>query len=379
MKVAIGMLRMDWRRWGKAPALAFMLMGLLVAYLAARELGDLSFVIAVVLWAAALLGFLHSEERLTWVDHNPRLEQLLTAYVSPVRERPYTATPSYSRPAPATPRPFVPDPLPATAPLPIPDISGFVVEDITEVGKKRLLSHRDMLTESRHPGVCVLFRGPEGTGKTSHARNMLGRLSKDNIVKTTRVVALTDEGLHQLDDGLGPDPKKLKKLLAQGLDGVILLDNLTRLVAASDGRGTAVIGQSLSDLAHDHPHRVFVVVVGTTDEIKSLNPPGHEWIKNFDGKFIEVPAFSRKTIEIIMANLLLRENLQLSYGAEHQLSTQISAMVAAGEGFQSGHTINTFFGNILTNQRHRLSKNAAHDRQKLQGEDIEYAEWRIHQ
>jgi hypothetical protein len=169
------------RQWQALP-LPVRLMGMFLGFMAViwltRWLGGISVLVALLLWCAVGIGLLHASGRLAWVDRYPWAARILEGFAP----RFASGLPTAARSAASTPAPPQPGEARAQPPSPAPpvavDLARFVGLDGVFADIDELVATRAGRIRPVAPATLVLLVGPHGTGKSSVALALVGKLHR---------------------------------------------------------------------------------------------------------------------------------------------------------------------------------------------------------
>jgi hypothetical protein len=181
---------------------------------------------------------------------------------------------------------------------------------------------------------------------------MASALHKATVVKSERLVALSDDELPGLSDSYGPNADVLKNLsdhIQSSLDGVLLIDDLDRLISFSSGQVALETGSRILNVARRYPGRLIVICTGSRESFTRLDP-GNRWLGQLNVRRIEFFALAEEALRQIFMNLLSNQGFELASDAERALRIQIKEIMhQGGDEFDNVYAIRRFVDSVLHN------------------------------
>ena len=162
----------------------------------------------------------------------------------------------------------------------------------------------------------IILFGPPGTGKTMLARNLAEKLKCESVSKTSAVSLLdkffgsSEEHIRQLFEH---EPKKFHMVILDELEAICPI----RTSGNPDSKFYTGLTNQLLSLLDGVDHDPYVIVVGTTNNLKSIDPailrPGR-----FDLLLeVKLPdAAARSDILKVYTDNLINKNLMEKYDVE---------------------------------------------------------------
>lgn len=315
----------------------------------AKWLGSASVLLAICIWVLVLTGLLYAGGRLMWLDRYPAVGRLLTIYApSAARVDGPSADIRYAAKAGAAVAPARPS---------IPDIKHFVgIADVKDEITS-LIDSRSMLKSTLAPATIVFLIGPRGTGKSSLALTMANDLYQAKIIKSDRIVTLSETGLPGLSDSYGQSAKVLNDLTAlvqSALDGVLLIDDLDHIVSLVHGTIAQETGSRILDVARRYPGRLFVLCTGSMEAFTVLDPP-RRWLGQLNVRKIGVSALADRDLQAIFLQFLSSQGYGIEPEAERSLALRLRELrQEGGDAFDNAHAARRLVDAVLHNHGLRL-------------------------
>jgi len=207
------------------------------------------------------------------------------------------------------------------------------------------------------PATLVVLVGPRGTGKSSVALAMAASLRTAGIVKTDRIVPISEADLPGLSDSYGPSADVLKSISDRALgalDGVVLLDDLDRMISLASGGVALETGTRLLAVARAHPGRLFMIGTGSTEALARLDPT-KRWLGQFNVRRVNFAPLDDDALKTIFLRLLGAQGCRLASDAERALAVRIREIrQEGGEEFDNAHAARRLVDNVLFNYGLRL-------------------------
>jgi hypothetical protein len=344
-----------WRRLPLPLRLGLGIFGIFVLIWVSHSLGGASIPLAGMLWGLAVIGVLHSSDRLLWIDRYPAASRLLNSYA------PRFALSTYSpgHQVQSSSKGQAPAAVPAVA---IPDVSRFSGLDLVWESINRLIQSRSVVNNTIQPATITFLLGPRGTGKSSVSLALARELSLKNIVKTNRIVRISEEELPGLGYSFGPTAEAVKEAesrFAAALDGVLLIDDIDRLASPSGGDpGTGLfIGPALLTLARRAPGRLFIVATGSERSLTVLDPR-KRWLGQFNVQSIAFAHLNAAALTEIFMHLVTSQGLHLTPEADRALVIKIKEFQAVPregpDAFDNAHAVRRLVDAVLYNRGLRI-------------------------
>jgi energy-coupling factor transporter ATP-binding protein EcfA2 len=349
------------RQWQSLP-FPVRLAGMFLAFMAViwltRWLGGISVLVALLLWCAVGIGLVHASGRLAWVDRYPWAARILEGFAPrfafglPSAARSAASTAAAPQPGEARAQP--PSPRiecgAGSAPPVSVDLSRFVGLDGVLADVDELVATRAGRIRPVAPATLVLLVGPRGTGKSSVALALAGKLHRADGLRSDRIVGITPTELHGLGGSYGPSEDVLKSVsdrIQAALDGALLIDDLDWLAASAGGQAAAEVGNRLLAVARRYPGRLFVIGTGSSTAIGRLDP-ANRWLNHLHVRRIDFPPLSNAALQDIFVRLLEEKGLRLADDSDRAVRIQIEERRAqGGEEFDNAHAIRRLVDDVL--------------------------------
>jgi energy-coupling factor transporter ATP-binding protein EcfA2 len=338
------------------------LAGIFLAFMAViwltSWLGGISVLVALLLWCAVGIGLLHASGRLAWVDRYPWAARILEGFAPrlaiglPTALRSAASTPAPPQPAEARGQP--PSPRiecgAGSAPPVAVDLARFVGLDGVFAEIDELVATRAGRIRPVAPATLVLLVGPRGTGKSSVALALAGKLHRAGGLSSDRIVGIAPMELHGLGGSYGPSDDVLKGVsdrIQAALDGALLIDDLDWLAAGAGGQAAAEVGNRLLAVARRYPGRLFVIGTGSSGAIGRLDP-ANRWLSHLHVRRIDFPPLSTAALQDIFVRLLEEKGLRLADDADRAVRIQIEERrTQSGDEFDNAHAIRRLADDVL--------------------------------
>jgi hypothetical protein len=214
---------------------------------------------------------------------------------------------------------------------------------------QRLREDRGLPTvaTSRH----LVFTGNPGTGKTTVARlvaelyRSLGVVSRGHLVETDR------SGL--VAGYVGQTAARTREVVAEALDGVLLIDEAYALARSDDGRdyGREAI-DTLVKLMEDHRDRLVVIVTGYPDEMADLVASNPGLGSRFP-RTIHFPDLTTDELVAVAHHVAARHGYRWSEDAAVILHADLAAR-PRGLGFGNARLVRNLFEAAVARHATRL-------------------------
>jgi len=320
-------------------------------------LGSLSILLAAGCWGVTLAGVLYASDRLPMAERFPplrrALEQLAPKYA-------YAAAPVVSRSmaAPAGSAGAAQSPPPAPA-FVIPDVSRFSGLDRIWEGIRRVIESRAIATSTVQPATILFLLGPRGTGKSSVSLALAKELTLKQVVKSDRIVRISEEELPGLGYSFGPTDEALKdaeRRFTASMDGVLVIDTIDQLVSGEAGSGL-LMGPLLLNAARRAPGRLFVIATGSERALTVLDPK-RRWLNQFNVQSINFDHLDAEALREIFLNIMSDRGLQLMPEANKSLATKIAEFLRlpkdGPDAFDNAHAVRRLVDAVLINRGLRM-------------------------
>jgi energy-coupling factor transporter ATP-binding protein EcfA2 len=315
-----------------------------------RWLGGVSVLVAAVLWCAVGIGLLHASGRLAWMDHHPWAARMLEGFAPrlAMAQPAMVLTPAS---AAASPRPAETRerPSPSAPPVAV-DLSGFVGLDGVFADIDELVATQARRISSVAPATLVLLVGPRGTGKSSVALALAGKLHRADARGSDRIIAISPTELHGVGGSYGPSEDVLRGIsdrIQAALDGTLLIDDLDWLAAAAGGQVAVEVGNRLLAVARRYPGRLFAIGTGSVGAISRLDP-ANRWLGQLNVRRIDFPPLDTAALQNIFGRLLEERGLRLAPGADRAVQIQIEERrTQGGDEFDNAYAIRRLVDDVL--------------------------------
>jgi energy-coupling factor transporter ATP-binding protein EcfA2 len=328
---------------------------ILVIWLA-KWLGSASVLLAIGIWLVVLTALLHASGRLGWLDRYATVGRLLARYAPSIGAA--GAPPSGSHNA------AKPSAADASARPDVPETKHFVGIDKVREEIASLIDSRSVLNSTLAPATMVFLIGPRGTGKSSLALTMADDLYQATVVKSDRIIILSETGLPGLGDSYGPSAEVLNDLttlVQSALDGVLLIEDLDRLVSLAQGAVAQETGSRVLDVARRYPGRLFVLCTGSPEAFAALDP-ARRWLGQLNVRKIGFSALADSDLQAIFLQSLSSQGYGIEPEAERALALRLRELrQEGGEAFDNAHAARRLVDAVLHNHglRLRLRPNSA--------------------
>jgi len=315
-----------------------------------RWLGAISVLVAFVLWCAVGIGLLHASGRLAWMDRYPAAARILEGFAPRLAMAlPASVLATASAAAPPRAAETREQPPPPAPPVAV-DLSGYVGLDGVCADIDELVVTRTGRIRPLAPATLVLLVGPRGTGKSSVALALAGKLHRAGASGSDRIVAISPTELHGLGGSYGPSEDVLRGIsdrIQAALDGTLLIDDLDWLAAAAGGQAAAEVGERLLAVARRYPGRLFVIGTGSPAVIARLDP-ANRWLRHLYVRRIDFPPLDTAALQDIFGRLLGEKGLRLAPGADRAVQIQIEERRTQGaEEFDNAHAVRRLVDDVL--------------------------------
>jgi hypothetical protein len=320
-------------------------------------LGGFSVLVAVLLWCAVGIGLLHAGGRLAWVDRYPVAARILEGFAPRLAIALSVAGPATASAA-APPRPAeTRDRPPPPAPPVAVDLSRLIGLDGVFADIDELVATQARRISPVAPATLVLLVGPRGTGKSSVALALAGKLHRAAARGSDRIVAISPTELHGLGASYGPSEDVLRGIsdrIQAALDGTLLIDDLDWLAAGSGGQAAAEVGNRLLAVARRYPGRLFVIGTGSGGAISRLDPV-NRWLGQLNVRRIDFPPLDTAALQNIFGRLLEERGLRLAPGADRAVQIQIEERrTQGGDEFDNAYAIRRLVDDVLHSHSLRM-------------------------
>ena len=341
------------RQWQSLP-FPLRLAGIFIAGMAmiwlTRWLGGISVLVALLLWCAVGIGGLHASGRLAWVDRYPWAARILEGFAPRLAMAlPATAPATASGAAPARPAETRERPPPPAPPVAV-DLSGFVGLDGVFADIDELVATQARRISPVAPATLVPLVGPRGTGKSSVALALAGKLHRAGARGSDRIIAISPTELHGVGGSYGPSEDVLRGIsdrIQAALDGTLLIDDLDWLAAAAGGQVAAEVGNRVLAVARRYPGRLFAIGTGSAAAISRLDP-ANRWLGQLNVRRIDFPPLDTAALQNIFGRLLEERGLRLAPGADRAVQIQIEERrTQGGDEFDNAYAIRRLVDDVL--------------------------------
>ncbi len=319
-------------------------------------LGGLSIVLAAGCWGLTLAGVLYASDRLPMVERLPAARRMFEQFAP---KHAYAAAPPVSirsmaggAPAPAQ----SPPPAPAFV---IPDVTRFSGLDRIWEGIHRVIESRAIATSTVQPATILFLLGPRGTGKSSVSLALAKELTLKQVVKSDRIVRISEEELPGLGYSYGPTDEALKdaeRRFTASMDGVLVIDTIDQLVSGEAGSGL-LMGPLLLNAARRAPGRLFVIATGSERALTVLDPK-RRWLNQFNVQSINFDHLDADALREIFLNIMSDRGLQLMPEANKSLATKIAEFLRlpkdGPDAFDNAHAVRRLVDAVLINRGLRM-------------------------
>ena len=230
------------------------------------------------------------------------------------------------------------------------DLARFVGLDGVLADIDELVATRAGRIRPLAPATLVLLVGPHGTGKSSVALALVGKLHRAGGLSSDRIVGITPTELHGLGGSYGPSDDVLKSVsdrIQVALDGALLIDDLDWLAVSAGGQAAAEVGDRLLAVARRYPGRLFVIGTGSPAAISRLDP-GDRWLRHLHVRRIDFPPLSDAALQDIFVRLLEEKGLRLADDADRAVRIQIDERrTQSGDEFDNAHAVRRLVDDVL--------------------------------
>jgi hypothetical protein len=348
------------RQWQSLP-FPLRLAGIFLAGMAmiwlTRWLGGISVLVALLLWCAVGVGLLHASGRLAWMDRYPWAARILEGFAPRLAMAlPATVLATASAAAPPRPAETRERPSPPAPPVAV-DLSGLIGLDGVFADIDELVATQARRISPVAPATLVLLVGPRGTGKSSVALALAGKLHRAGARGSDRIVGISPTELHGLGGSYGPSEDVLRGIsdrIQAALDGTLLIDDLDWLAAGSGGQAAAEVGTRVLAVARRYPGRLFVIGTGSAAAISRLDP-ANRWLGQLNVRRIDFPPLDTAALQNIFGRLLEERGLRLAPGADRAVQIQIEERrTQGGDEFDNAYAIRRLVDDVLHSHSLRM-------------------------
>lgn len=337
-----------WRALPFPLRIAVGVLAVVVVIWLAQWLGSASTLLALCIWTLVLTGILHASGRMPWIDRRPTISRFLNAYAPPISGS-------------VTPKPRSAASAPSLRPT-IPDTARFAgISDVNDEIAS-VVASRSILKSTMAPATIVFLVGPRGTGKSSLALTMADDLYKAKVIKSDRIVAISETELPGLGSSYGPTPEILRDLTAlvqSALDGVLLIDDIDQMVSLASGQVAQETGSRVLDVARRFPGRLFVLCTGSAEALAALDP-ARRWLGQLNVRRIEFPTLDDDALRQIFLQSLSSQGFRTEPDAERAVALRLQEIrQEGGETFDNAYAVHRFVDAVLHNHGLRLRRQPA--------------------
>jgi replication-associated recombination protein RarA len=235
--------------------------------------------------------------------------------------------------------------------------------NVAIANERRLAQGLSPLPMSLH----MVFTGNPGTGKTTVARLMGQIFAALGLLKSGHMIETDRSGL--VAGAPGQTAIKSQRLLKDGLDGVVFVDEAYTLTSGGEGFGQEAVDTILKEM-EDKRDRLSVIVAGYTDEMQSFiaSNPG---LKSRFARYIHFDDYQPEELLRIFLYFAVENSMTLDDEAKAAVLERCQSMFAErGQGFGNGRAVRQLFERTLENQAGRTVSDPEADMTVILAEDI---------